>query len=140
MDSTSLTKPEVTWGDHGDILLRNFYKKETDTVVDVRLTNCDVSSYDNITSKKCLSNHERSEKRKYLQVCLEQRMHFSPLIFGVDGMVRRETKDFVKRLAKHRSSKWEQPLFTVIDYLLTCLSIACVRATHRMTMGSRILV
>ena len=66
-----------------------------------------------------------------------QRMHFTPLAFRVDGMMRRETKAFVKRLRKHLAIKWDIPLSCVIDYLLTRLSIACAQATHPTLRGSR---
>ena len=127
-------------GDREDILLRNFWMNGTNAVMDVRMTDVDAASYDNMTTEKCLAKHEQAKKKKYLQACLAQRMHFTPLVFSIDGVMGRETDAFVKILAKHLALKWDRPFSRVIDYLLTRLSIACVRATHRTMRSSRILV
>ena len=67
-------------------------------------------------------------------------MHFTALVFSIDGMMGRETEAFVKRLAKHLASKWERHFSMVIDYLLNRISIDCVCAAHRTMRGLRILV
>ena len=104
------------------------------------MMDCNAPSYNNVTSDKCLAEHEQAKKKKYLQACLSQRIHFTPLVFsvdGVDGMMGREREAFMKRLGKHLAVKWDSPFSRIIDYLLTHLSIACTRATHRTLRGSR---
>ena len=112
----------------------------TNAVVDVRMTDVDAASYNNITTEKCLAKHEQAKKKKYLQACLEQRIHLTSLVFSIDEVMGRETEAFVKRLAKHLALKWDRPFSRVIYYLLTILSIACVQATHHTMRGSCIPV
>ena len=64
-------------------------------------------------------------------------MHFTPLVFSMDGMMRQETTAFVKRLGKHLAIKWDSLFSCVIDYLLTRLSIACAQDTHCTLRGLR---
>ena len=87
LDKSDTKKPEIIQGDHGDILLHNFWKNGTDTVVNVRMTDCNAPSYDSVTFVKCLAKHKQAKKKKYLHACLSQRMHFTPLVFSVDGMM-----------------------------------------------------
>ena len=87
-----------------------------------------------------LGKAQASKEEKYLQDCLPQRMNFTPLVFSIKRVMGRETEAFVKHLVKHLELKWDCPFLRVIDYLLTRLSIACVRATHRTMQGSCILV
>ena len=112
----------------------------TNAVVDVRMTDVDAALYDNMTTEKYLAKHEQAKKKKYLQACLAQRMHFTPLVFSIDGVMGRETEAFIKRLGKHLALKWDRPFPRVINYLLTRLSIACVRVTHFTMRGYRIPV
>ena len=51
-----------------------------------------------------------------------------------------KTKVFMTRLIEHLSIKWDQPLWGVIDYVLTSLNITCVRATHCIIWGPHIPV
>ena len=40
--------------DRGDLLVRGFWEKSTDTIIDVRVTNLDSKSYKNLSPKKAL--------------------------------------------------------------------------------------
>ena len=40
--------------DRGDLLVRDFWEKSTDTIIDVRVTNLDSKSYKNLPPKKAL--------------------------------------------------------------------------------------
>ena len=72
LDGANAKNPEVIWGDRGNILLRNFLKNGTDTVVNVRMTDCNAPSYDSVAFVKCLAKHKQAKKKKYLQACLAQ--------------------------------------------------------------------
>ena len=100
-----------------------------------KIINCDAPSRHRSTSEKVLSDNEKRKKKKYLQACLDQRMHFTPLVFSTDGMMGRETKAFLKRLSHHLTARWRRP--KVVSYINVRMSIACVRATHRTLRGSR---
>ena len=115
LDVIDNKNPEVIRGDRGDILFRNFWQNGTYSVVDVHMTDCDAPSYNSVTSIKCLAKHEQAKKKKYLQACLAQRMHFTPLVFSVDGMMGQEMEAFVKRFGKHLAIKWDTLFSCVID-------------------------
>jgi len=42
------------FADRGDRLVRGFWEKSTDTIIDVRVTNLDSKSYENCPPKKAL--------------------------------------------------------------------------------------
>ena len=67
--------------DRGDLLVRGFWEKSTDTIIDVHLTNLDSKSYKNLPPKKALERQEKEKKKKYNKPCENQRRHFTP----VDG-------------------------------------------------------
>jgi len=44
--------------DRGDLLVRGFWEKSTDTIIDVRVTNLDSKSYKNLPAKKALEQQK----------------------------------------------------------------------------------
>jgi hypothetical protein len=124
--------------DRGDILLRGFWARGTDCIVDVRVTNTDAKSYRHRDPSKVIATQEKEKKRKYLEPCLEQRRHFTPFVCSTDGLLGREAQTFAKRLAAKLASKWQKTYSQVCGYVKARLSIAIVRATHLCLRGSRI--
>jgi len=55
--------------DHGDLLIRGFWERSTDTIIDVRVTNLDSKSYKNSPPKKALKRQEKEKKKKYCEPC-----------------------------------------------------------------------
>ncbi len=43
------------------------------------------------TTTKCWQ-HRRRRKKKYLQVCLEQRKNFTPMVYSVNGIAGRDAR------------------------------------------------
>ena len=62
LDSADAKHPEAIRSDRRDILLRNFWMNGTNAVVDVRMTDVDAASYDNMTTEKCLGSGEHLVK------------------------------------------------------------------------------
>jgi hypothetical protein len=88
--------PQVN-DNHGDILVRGFWARGTDCIIDVRVTNTDAKSQRQKDPAKVLTQHEREKKRKYLEpCCLPQRRHFTPFIVFTDGMLGREATFFIR--------------------------------------------
>ena len=84
----SLTRPKrmsTPTEECGDLLIRNIWKYQTDCILDVRIANVHAST--NIQRKQ-----EAVEKKKYLQVCLDQRLRFSPIVVPCDGVLGNEAK------------------------------------------------
>jgi hypothetical protein len=136
--TSSTSSPAAGEDDRGDILLRGFWARGTDCIVDVRVTDTDAKSYRHRDPEKVILTQEKEKKRKYLEACLEQRCHFTPFVCSTDGMLGREASTFAKRLSAKLASKWQRPYSQVCGYVNAQLSIAIVRATHLCLRGSRI--
>jgi hypothetical protein len=136
-DVVKRINPQVD-DDRGDILVRGFWARGTDCIIDVRVTNTDAKSQRQKDPAKVLSQHEREKKRKYLEPCLAQRRHFTPFVVSTDGMLGREATFFIRRLSSILAEKWHQPYSVVCGFIKSRLSIAIARATHLCLRGSRI--
>jgi hypothetical protein len=124
--------------ERGDLLIRGFWAKGTDCILDVRVTDTDAKSYCKRPPAKVLATQEKEKKRKYLENCLKQRRHFTPFVVSVDGLLGREAATFSKRLAAKLASKWQRSYSEVCGYVNARLSICIVRATHLCLRGSRV--
>ncbi len=125
--------------DRGDLLLRGFWKKSTDTIIDVHVTNLDSKSYKNLPPKKALERQEKEKKKKYCKPYENQRRHFTPFVVSTDGMFGFEARAFLKRLTKLLAEEWEKHYPVVMGFINARMSIALVRATNRCIRGSRTL-
>ena len=124
--------------DRGDLLVRGFWTRGTDVIVDVRVTDTDVTSYRSLPPSKVLEKQEREKKKKYLEPCLQARRHFTPFVVSADGLKGCEATVFMKRIAALLSEKWQRPYSEVCGYVNARISIAIVRATHLCLRGSRV--
>jgi hypothetical protein len=136
--SETSDKQPTKQDDRGDILLRGFWARGTECIVDVRVTDTDANSYKTRDPASVLKSQEKEKKRKYLAACLEQRRHFTPFVVSTDGMLGREASTFAKRLSAKLAEKWQKPYSQVCGYINVRLSIAIVRATHLCLRGSRV--
>ena len=126
--------------DRGDLLIRSFWDRATDLIVDVRITDTDAKSYKSRSPAKILESQEREKKKKYLEPCLERRRHFTPFVVSADGLKGKEATAFLKRLSILLARKWQKPYSVVCGYINMRISIAIVRATHLCLRGSRVPV
>jgi hypothetical protein len=60
---------------------------------------------------------EKDKKNQYLRPCLEMRKDFTPLVYSVDGIAGRETKNAEKRLAYHLLEKRHKQLPKMVYYV-----------------------
>ena len=72
------------------------------------VVNTDAKYYREKSPKKCLEEAEKSKKKTYLERCLRQRRHFSSFVASIDGLLRVEATDTLKRIASRLASKWRQ--------------------------------
>ena len=121
-----------------DILLRNIWKHQTDCILDVRITNLDAPSNIHRKPEAVLLSQEREKKKKYLQACLDQRRHFSPLVVSCDGVLGNEAKVVLQNLAGSLAKKSGKSYSETSNFMKSRMSIAIVRATHLCIRGSRI--
>jgi hypothetical protein len=132
------TKEAAPEDERGDLLIRGFWTRGTDCILDVRVTDTDAKSYRKRPPAKVIETQEKEKKRKYLENCLKQRRHFTPFVVSVDGLLGREAATFSKRLAAKLASKWQRSYSEVCGYVNARLSITIVRATHLCLRGSRV--
>ena len=128
---------KVENGDRGDLLVRNFYEKGTDLILDFRVRDINQPSY---LLKKPVNilKHAESAKKTKLNPCIEQRRHLAPIVISCEGMMGRKGSIFFKRLAMKISEKWHQPYSQVIRFVRTRFVIALERAKNKCLRGSRI--
>jgi hypothetical protein len=123
--------------ERGDILIRGFWARGTDCILDVRVTGTDTKTYCKRDPAKVLESQEKEKKRKYLEVCLERRHHF-PLRMFCGWHVWMGGQTFAKQPAAKLTNKLEKWFSSI--YANARLSIAIVRATHLCMRGSRVLL
>ena len=121
----------VSSEDRGDILVRNFWDKQHDLIVDVRVTDTDAPSYRKRDPMKILESQEKEKKKKYLEPCLNQRRSFTPFVVSSDGLLGREAKLLLKQLSKLLVDKWQKPYSVIAGIIRSRISIAIIRASHQ---------
>ena len=124
--------------ERGDLLIRGLWVPGTDLIVDVMGTDTDARSHISQDPLKVLEKCEWQKKTKLLRACLDQRRHFTPFVFSVDGLLGKEARTLLKKLSTMLSDKWNKPYSQVCGYVNARMSIAIVRATHLCLRGSRI--
>ena len=118
--------------------MRGFWKKSTNCIIDVRLTDTDQPTHLPKTPFEVIELQEQEKKRKYSKKCLEQRRNFTPFVLSVDGMMGKEAQALLKHLADIYVAKWDLIYSQIRGYLNAKISIACLRAAHRCLRGSRV--
>jgi hypothetical protein len=106
-------------------------------IFDIRITDTEAPSYRGRSTAKCLEANEKSKKAKYLEHCLTNRQHFTPLVFTVDGVPGKEAKAFTKHLAVKLAAKWKREYSEVCTFVRARLQIALVRSASLCLRGTR---
>ena len=136
--SHSSDLPASYSGERCDLLIRGLWSRGTDCILDVRVTDTDCATHCRRDPVKVLEIQEKAKKHRYLKACLDQRRDFAPFVVSTDGLVAREAKATLQRLASLLSEKWHRPYSAVCGYVQARMSIAIVRATNRCLRGARV--
>ena len=125
--------------DRGDLLIRGFWDKSTDYIIDVRI--CDVNQPSYLTRKpvSIIKSPENSKKTQYLEPCLAQRRHFTSCVVSCEGMHWKEDDVLLKILSKKLADKGYQPYSQTLSFVKTRFAISIVRAKKKCFRGSRIM-
>ena len=83
-DRNSGVTAEVN-SDRGDILIRGFWERNTDCIVDARICDVHKPSYKDRTPESVLRSAEVEKKKKCLDPCLKQIRHFTPFVVSCEG-------------------------------------------------------
>ena len=74
----------------------------------------------------------------YLETCLQQRRHFSPIFASVGRLLGVEATAILKRIASLLDTNWRQPYSKTCGYVKSMFAITLVRATHRCLRVSQV--
>ena len=121
----------------GDVAVHGFWSRGTTAIFDIRVTDTDARSYRTQDPKKVLKKQEKDKKDKYGEACKEANMHFTPLVYSVDGMEGEEVTAARKRLASRLAAKWNRQYSQVCGFVRSRLSFTLVRAASRCLRGTR---
>ena len=121
----------------GDIAVDGFWKHGRRCIFDVRMTDTECRTTRNQEPEKVLNKCEKLKKAKHLAPCLEQRRDFTPLVYSVDGMAGRETKQAERRAASLLANKWKREYSEMVGYVRARMALAVVRSNTLLMRGSR---
>ena len=121
----------------GDVAAHGFWARGTTAIFDVRVTDTDAASNRNRDPAKVLKKQEEDKKTKYGKLCKEAHMHFTPLVFSVDGMEGGEAKAARRRVASSLAAKWGRQYSQLCGFVRSRISMSLVRATSRCLRGTR---
>ena len=122
----------------GDISAHGFWRRGRDCIFDVSISDTDGKSYGKREPEKVLASREKTKRKKYRQVCEDQRRDFTPLVYSVDGLVGEEARRAAKRLGRLLSNKWKRVHSDCCGYVTARLSIALVRSASLCLRNSRV--
>ena len=120
-----------------DLLIRGVWSPLETASFDIRVTDTEAKSYSNRNPEHVLESCADERRRKYSEACHEKPIAFTPLIFSVDGMMARESKIFLRRLADRLASKWDKPYSIIMNWVKLRLNFAILRASNLCIRGTR---
>jgi hypothetical protein len=86
--------------------------------------------------EKVLAKCEHLKKQKHLVTCLERRRDFTPLVYSVDGMARRETKMAERHLTLQLAWRWKREHSEMVGYVRTRMCLVVIRSNTLLIHGS----
>lgn len=107
-------------------------------IFDVRITDTENRTSRNQDPSKVLAKCEKLKKDKHLHACLEQRRDFTPLVYSVDGMSGRETKQAERQIASQLAGKWAREYSEMVAFVRARMALSVVRANSLLLRGSRV--
>lgn len=125
-------------GARGDLMIRGLWTRQTECILDVRITNLDAQSYLNRDSIKVLQSQAKEKRLKYLEACKRQRRDFSSFVVSTDGLLDGEASEVLNKLGIKLANKWDAPYAHVIGFIRARISIAIARATNSCVRGTRV--
>ena len=113
-----------------------FYKRGTDLILDVWVTDADNPTNKVQLVEKVLHEHERRNKQLCLRKCLNQQRHFVLYVVTADGALGKEAWAFHNALSHRLAKKWECSVSKATQFLTTSMRIAILHASYQCLRGS----
>jgi hypothetical protein len=95
-------------------------------IINVWVMDTDCKSQHSKDPLKVLETQKREKKKKYLNPCLEQCYHFTPVIVSTDGLIGKEATTLLKRLVALIAEKNGKSYSEVCSYINAHMSIAII--------------
>ena len=133
--SNSKTVPTLEL--RGDVAVHSFWSRGMTAAFDVRATDTDCKSHIDVEPSKVLSRHEKEKKKRYSKACTDAHLHFTPLVFSVDGLEGSECSAARKKLASKLSAKWNRQFSQICGFVRSRMALTLVRAASRCFRGNR---
>ena len=102
--------------------IRVLWQQGKYSVHDMRVVNTDALTHRKKDSENCFHEAERCKHKMYLEACLLNRRHFSPIFASVDGLMGVERAATLKSLASNLVTKWKQSYSKTGGYVKSRIS------------------
>ena len=98
-----------TSDNNGDMLIHKLWQIGKDSIHYMHVMNTSTLSHQNRSPEKCLIMTEKEKKRKYLEACLQQRLHFHPFFVSLDDLIGVKEEATLKYISRRLTMKGKQP-------------------------------
>ena len=85
--------------DRGDLLIRGFWERYTDCIIDVHICDVNQPSYLARNPVNILKSAENTKKKHHLEPCLKQKRYFTPFVVSCETLLVKEADVFLKPLS-----------------------------------------
>ena len=121
-----------------DIKANGFWRKGQTAFFDIRVTHVNCKTNQDKQTAEVFLNHEKEKKRQYLKRVLDvEHGTFTPLIFGTNGGLGKESSDFIKNIALKIAEQEDEKFGIVMSWLRTKLSFELLKSVLLCVRGSR---
>ena len=103
----------------------------------MKIINLDTKTRRKKNCDRVLRAAELEKRRKYAEECREEGMDFAPFVVSRDGVLGREAKNILARLAKTLHHKWNIPFCRTSFFVKSRMSLAILRSTTHVLYGER---
>ena len=117
--------------------MRGVWQPQAEALFDIRVIDTDAQSHAHRSVKAVLATAEE-KKIKYNQASQAHHASFSPFVLMMNGLMAREARFVVQRIARALSTKWSKSYGVVMGWVQTRMSFAILRATNLCVRGSRV--
>ena len=122
-----------------DMKAGGFWTPGVTAFFDVRVTHVNSRCNQGKPTATIFKEQENEKKRKYNQRIMNVEMgSFTPLVFGTNGGMGRDSNNFLRTLAHKLASKNNEDYAGVITCLRIQLSFAILKSVNRSVRGSRV--
>ena len=85
---------------------------------------------------KVPADQEKEKKDRYVKCCHELNKDFTPMVYSVNGMARREAKMAEKYLASYLAEKWHHPYSQMVPSVRLRIWLSIARTNILLIHGS----